>query len=176
MQTSTTEFPLEVADEIAQDFVRNYFGKVDLGHKSRNQCFARVAQQISRHPGGSLPDKLSDPADYAAMDRLMNRPETTHASVLAPHFAQTLAKMHARPDVVLILHDTTTLDYSKRTSLGLNALGNGHGSGYLCHNSLAVDPHNRDVLGLVSQILHQRVAVELAATMRDNTKRLLRRT
>ena len=159
MQTPTTEFPLEVADEIAQDFVRNYFGNVDLGHKSRDKCFARVAQQISRHPGGTLPDKLSNPADYAAMDRLMNRPETTHASVLAPHFAQTLAKMHARPGVVLILHDTTTLDYSKKKSLGLNALGNGHGSGYLCHNSLAVDPHNRDVLGLVSQILHQRVAV-----------------
>lgn len=158
MQDPTNEFPLEVADEVAQGFVQNYFGSVDLGHKSRNQCFARVAQQISRHPGGTLPDKLSDPADYAAMDRLMNRPETTHASVLTPHFAQTLAKMEAL-EVVLILHDTTTLDYSKRKSLGLNAVGNGNGSGYLCHNSLAVDPQNRDVLGLVSQILHQRVSV-----------------
>lgn len=159
MQTPTNEFPLEVADEVAHGFVANYFGKVDLGHKSRNPCFERVAQQISRHPGGTLPNKLSDPADYAAMDRLMNRPETTHASVLTPHFARTLEKMQACPGVVLILHDTTVLDYSKKKSLNLNALGNGNGNGYLCHNSLAVDPQNRDVLGLVSQILHQRVSV-----------------
>ena len=159
MQTPAIEFPLELAEEVAQGFVPNYFGNVDLGHKSRNRCFERVAQQISRHPGGTLPDKLSDPADYAAMDRLMNRPETTHASVLAPHFARTLEKMHACAGVVLILHDTTVLDYSGKKSLGLNALGNGHGSGYLCHNSLAVDPQNRDVFGLVSQILHQRVTV-----------------
>ncbi len=155
MQNPTAEFPLEVSHNFASD----YFGTIDLGHKSRNKCFERVAQQISRHPGGTLPEKLSNPADYAAMDRLMNRAETTHGSVLAPHFARTLEKMQACSGAVLILHDTTVLDYSKKKSLDLNALGNGNGSGYLCHNSLAVDSQNRDVLGLVSQILHQRVAV-----------------
>ena len=90
MQTPATEYPVEVADEVAQGFVPSYFGAVDLGHKSRNRCFARVAQQISRHPGGTLPDKLSDPNDYAAMDRLMNRPETTHESVLASHRKSTV--------------------------------------------------------------------------------------
>jgi hypothetical protein len=153
------EYPVEVAEEIAHDFVANYFGVVDLGHKSRNRCFERIAQQISRHPGGTLPDKLSDPNDYVAMDRLMNRPETTHASVLLPHYQRTLAQMQAHAGVVLILHDTTVLDYSKREKLKLARVGNGYGRGYLCHNSLAVDPDNRDVFGLLSQILHQRVAV-----------------
>jgi hypothetical protein len=159
MQTTATEYPIEVAQEVSQGFVANYFAKVDLGHQSRNRCFERVAQQISRHPGGTLPDKLSDPADYAAMDRLMNRPETTHTSVLTPHYQRTREKMEAHQGVVLILHDTTELDYSGRKTLKLSAVGNGHGSGYLCHNSLAVDPERRDVFGLVSQILHQRVAV-----------------
>ena len=159
MQTPAAEFPIEVAEQDCQGFVANYFGTVDLGHQGRNRCFKRVAQQISRHPGGTLPDKLSNPADYAAMDRLMNRAETTHASVLQPHYQRTRAKMEAHAGVVLILHDTTVLDYSGRKTLALSALGNGHGQGYLCHNSLAVDPDNRDVFGLVSQILHQRVAV-----------------
>jgi hypothetical protein len=158
MENLATDYPVELPEEIAQGFVANYFGTVDLGHKSRNTCFYRVAQQISRHPGGTLPDKLSDPNDYIAMDRLMNRPETTHESVLAPHRQRTLEKMHAHAGVVLILHDTTVLDYSGKKALGLSALGNGHGSGYLCHNSLAVDPERREVFGLVSQILHQRVA------------------
>jgi hypothetical protein len=159
MHTPAAEYPIEVAHEDCQGFVANYFGAVDLGHKGRNGCFERVAQQISRHPGGTLPDKLSNPADYAAMDRLMNRRETTHESVLKPHYQRTREKMEAHAGVVLILHDTTVLDYSGRKTLSLSALGNGHGSGYLCHNSLAVDPENRDVFGLVSQILHQRVAV-----------------
>jgi hypothetical protein len=155
----STAYPVELAENIAQGFVANYFGEVDLGHESRNRCFYRVAEQISRHPGGTLPDKLSNPSDYEAMDRLMNRPETTHESVLAPHRQRTLEKMQAHGGVVLILHDTTVLDYSGKKALGLSAVGNGHGSGYLCHNSLAVDPERRDVFGLVSQILHQRVAV-----------------
>jgi hypothetical protein len=154
----TTDYPVELPEEIAQGFVANYFGVVDLGHKSRNACFYRVAQQISRHPGGTLPDKLSDPNDYIAMDRLMNRPEASHESLLAPHRQRTLDKMHAHAGVVLILHDTTVLDYSGKKALGLSPLGNGHGKGYLCHNSLAVDPERREVFGLVSQILHQRVA------------------
>ena len=145
----------------------HYFGHIDLGHKSRNQCFRRVAQQISRHPGGTLPDKLSNPADYAAMDRLMNRPEATHESVLQPHRQRTLEKMLACPGVVLVLHDTTVLDYSGKKALGLAKVGNGHGSGYLCHNSLAVDPERREVFGLVSQILHQRVP----APRREGVKR-----
>jgi len=156
---SPAEYPVEVDAEFAQGFVASYFGEVDLGHQSRNRCFARVAQQISRHPGGTLPDKLSTPADYAAMDRLMNRPETTHPSVLTPHYQRTLQKMQAHAGVVLVLHDTTVLDYSGRKKLKLAAVGNGHGNGYLCHNSLAVDPEKRDVFGLLSQILHQRVAV-----------------
>lgn len=159
MPAPVTAFANEIAAPIAQQFVANYFGDVDLGHQSRNQCFRRVAEQISRHPGGTLPDKLSDPNDYIAMDRLMNRPETTHASVLAPHRQLTLDKMRAHQGVVLILHDTTVLDYSGKKALRLQTLGNGHGSGYLCHHSLAVDPQQRQVLGLVSQILHQRVTV-----------------
>jgi hypothetical protein len=159
MSSPSTEFPSELAVDIAQGFVAGYFGDIDLGHKSRNRCFQRVAEQISRHPGGTLPEKLSAPKDYIAMDRLMNRPETTHEAVLAPHCQRTLEKMRTHPGVVLILHDTTVLDYSGKKALKLSPVGNGHGCGYLCHNSLAVDPQQRDVLGLVSQILHQRVAV-----------------
>jgi len=167
MQTPSTDgatdgvsdYPVTLSAKEAHGFVTNYFGDVDLGHKSRNACFCRVAQQIGRHPGGSLPEKLSDPNDYIAMDRLMNRAEVTHTQVLAPHRRRTLEKMQAHAGVVLILHDTTVLDYSGKKALGLSAVGNGHGSGYLCHNSLAVDPERRDVFGLVSQILHRRVAV-----------------
>ena len=174
MSVPATEYPVEVPEDSSQGFVANYFGEVDLGHQSRNRCFDRVAQQISRHPGGTLPDKLSDPNDYVSMDRLMNRPETTHQSVLAPHCQRTLAKMQACSGVVLTLHDTTVLDYSGKKSLGLSAVGNGHGSGYLCHNSLVIDPQRREVFGLVSQILQQRVAVPRKEGVKQKRERKTR--
>ena len=156
MHPTPSDFPVEVPESSVQGFVPAYFRDIDLGHKSRNRCFERVAQQISRHPGGTLPQKLSDPADYHSMDRLMNRPETTHARAIAAHRERTLEKMQDCPGVVLIVHDTTVLDYSGKESLGLAAVGNGHGTGYLCHNSLALDPQKREVFGLVAQKLHQR--------------------
>lgn len=174
MPSLATEYPVELPEEKVHDFVANYFGTVDLGHKSRDRCFERVAQQISRHPGGTLPEKLGNANDYVAMDRLMNRPETTHASVLAPHCRRTLARMNACAGVVLLLHDTTELDFSGKKSLGLAPIGNGRGSGYLCHNSLAVEPEGREVLGLVSQILHQRVAIGKKEGVKAKRQRLTR--
>jgi hypothetical protein len=174
MQTPAAEFPVEVAPEIAHNFVANYFGEVDLGHRGTERGFERVAQQISRHPGGTLPDKLSDHATYMAMDRLMNRPKVTHESVMRSHYQRTLEKMTAHAGVVLILHDTTELDYSGRKTLKLAPIGNGHGNGYLCHNSLAVDPQQRDVFGLVSQILHKRETVGKKKKVAEQRARLTR--
>jgi hypothetical protein len=114
-----------------------------------------VADQILQQPQGSWPNKLSEPADLDAWYRLVNRPEVTHPSVLAPHTAWTLARMQEQTGPVLILHDTTELDYSGLTSIDLAPIGNGHGRGYLCHNSLAVTTDG-EVLGLANQILFRR--------------------
>jgi len=113
-----------------------------------------------RHPGGTLPEKLHEPKDYKAMDRLVNRPEVTHAAVLEPHRQRTLERMRQATGVVLVLHDTTELDYSGLHSIAdLGSIGNGGGRGFLCHNSLAFDPQRHEVMGLVNQILHRRRTV-----------------
>jgi hypothetical protein len=139
------------------NFGEEHFGSAGLGDPRRTRRLVSVANQIHRHPGGTLPEKFQSPKDYKAMDRLMNRPEVTHASVLRPHLQRTLTQMQATPGVVLVLHDTTELDYSGLKSIAdLGALGNGHGRGLLCHNSLAYDPDSQQVLGLANQILHRR--------------------
>lgn len=70
--------------------------------------------------------------------------------------------------------DTTVLDYSRHKSLGLSAVGNGHGSGYLCHNTLAVAADSREVFGLLSQLLHQRVAVGKKEGVKEKRQRQTR--
>ena len=158
-KSNPTEVFAQVAPESAPGFAQEHFGNADLKHKKRNAALVRTAECIFRHPGGTLPDKLGHPNHYKSMDLLMNRPEVTHASVLAAHQARTRAKIAAQQGPVLLLHDTTTLDYSGLTKMDLGPVGEGHGRGYLCHNSLAVEPQTREVLGLVHQILHRREAV-----------------
>lgn len=138
-------------------FGETHFGQASLGHERRKQCLVRIADKIYRHPGGTLPTKLYNPKDYKAMDRLMNRPEVTHASVLEPHRQVTLQRMRQTRSVLLVLHDTTELDYSGLLSISdLGSIGNGGRRGFLCHNSLALDPERHEVLGIVNQILHRR--------------------
>jgi hypothetical protein len=138
-------------------FAQTHFGQASLGDPRRSRCLVRIADQIYRHPGGTLPAKLKQPKDYKAMDRLMNRPETTHASVLDTHRQHTLRQMGSHPGVLLMLHDTTELDYSGLLSItDLGPIGGGLNRGYLCHNSLAFDPQRHEVLGLANQILHRR--------------------
>jgi hypothetical protein len=156
-------------------FGASHFGGAQLGHKKRTECLIKIADRIYRHPGGTLPAKLHAPKDYKAMDRLMNRPEVTHAAVLAPHCERTLALMRQASGPVLVLHDTTELDYSGLKSIAdLGSIGNGGCRGYLCHNSLAFDPQQREVLGLVNQILHCRQRVghhEKPKSKRERTSR-----
>ena len=140
-----------------QSFGETHFGAVDLGHKARNRCLVKIADLIHLHPGGTLPHKLHAPKDYKAMDRLMNRAEVTHAAVLQPNCQRTLERMRQADGPVLVLHDTTELDYSGLHSIAeLGSIGSNLGRGYLCHNSLAFDPRRREVLGLAHQILHER--------------------
>jgi hypothetical protein len=141
----------------AASFGQRHFGAALLGHQRRTHCLVRIADQIYRHPGGTLPAKLHEPKDYKAMDRLMNRPEATHQAVLEPHRQQTLARMRQTDGAVLVLHDTTELDYSGLRSIAdLAPIGGGLNRGLLCHNSLAFDPRRHEVLGLANQILHRR--------------------
>lgn len=122
-------------------FGEKHFGQASLGHRRRTKCLTRIADRSYRHPGGTLPTKLRDPKDYKAMDRLMNQAEVTHASVLATHRQHTLAQLRQTSEVRLLIHDTTELDYSGLRSItDLGPIGNGGGRGFLCHNSLAVDP------------------------------------
>lgn len=137
-------------------FGQRHFGACQLGDRRRTRRLVRLADALLAHPEGSLPQKLQDPADYRALCRLVNQPPVTHAAVLAAHLQQTRAALREDPGVVLLLHDTTELDFSGRTTLALGRIGNGHGQGYECHNSLAVGAADGRLLGLAHQILHQR--------------------
>src|SRR5436190_14488555 len=132
----------------AAAFGERHFGQARLKDARRTKCLVRMAERVVRHPGGTLPHKLAK-KDLKAFYNLMNQEAVTHTEVLATHREQTFAAMRAHTGTVLVIHDTTELDYSGLHSVGtLGAIGNGGGRGYLCHNSLAVAAGSKEVLGL----------------------------
>jgi hypothetical protein len=138
-------------------FGEAHFGGCQLGDPRRTRRLVRLADQILAHPEGSLPHKLRNPADYRALCRLANRPEVTHQAIVSYHCQTTRDTCRHHPGVILHIHDTTELDFSGHTTLAsLGQIGNGHGRGYECHNTLAVDPADGHLIGLAHQILHQR--------------------
>jgi hypothetical protein len=161
---------------MASGFGQEHFGGAQLGDVRRERRLVALANEMAKHPGGSLPDKVNSPANLKALYRLMDSDEVTYAEVLRPHVNRTLDRMLAHEGVVLNLHDTTELDYSGMTSLkdDLGQIGNGGGRGYKCHNSLAVAAASREVFGLTNQILFCRPRVpkgEKKSARRQRTTR-----
>jgi Transposase DNA-binding/Transposase DDE domain len=155
---------------VPPSFGQIHFAGLDLGDARVNRRIVDLADLLVAAEAESWPDKFADPADYRAFQRLVNRPQATHASVRDTHTRRTRDRMAAAP-VVLVLHDTTELDYTGRAIPALGPIGNGRGRGWLCHNSLAVDPGTGAVLGLANQILRRRVAPGVARTETVEAKR-----
>ncbi len=145
----------------SQSFGATNFAGADLGDERRTKRLVIVADSMSRRPGGTLPQKLNNPGDLKAFYRLMDCDRVTHESVFESHRRKTLDRIEQMEAAVLVLHDSTELDYTTHLSLAdeLGQIGNGRYRGYIAHNSLAVDAKTGSVLGLTNQVMHHRVKV-----------------
>ena len=147
---------MEANDSSALDtFGQQHFGTCDFGDKRLTRRAVRLGQRILEHPGGTLPEKLNRNADLIGMYRLANNPKVTHEKIIAGHCQRT-RELSAQARVLLVLHDTTETDFSGLDVEDMGPIGNGRCRGFLCHNSLAYDYDNREVLGLLQQTLHVR--------------------
>ena len=166
-------------------FGERTFSGIDLGDQRRTARLIQAADEMCRHPGGTLPDKFPKPADLRAFYRLMNCEKVTHELLLQAHADDTRQRIAAcGSDVVLLLHDGTELDYTTRKNLSerMGQIGKGTHRGYICHNSLAVrlatDSAKATVvpetLGLLSQILHHRPRVNKNETHKEARERVSR--
>lgn len=125
---------------------------------------------LARHPAGSLPRGLSSRTDLIGGYRLFNNPKVSSHAIIAAHRRKTLARLAGFRGRVLLIHDTTTLDFSGLNVDGLGPVGNGNGRGLYAHHSLLVAPESRQVLGLMNQIIHQGAALPEGGESRAQTR------
>ena len=149
------------------------FGHAQLGDKRRTKRLVSLVDQMVLRPGGTLPQKFRSPCDLQAFYRMMGKDDVTHDAILQSHRQATLDKIKRVGKTVLVLHDTTELEYTTLKSVDtLGPIGSGKfRRGYLAHNSLAVDPQTREVLGLCNQVLHHRARVTKSETQAQRKKR-----
>lgn len=157
-------------------FALENFGEAELGDGRLTKRLVRVGLRMIQHPEGTLPAKMQTPADLKGLYRLLGHEQVTHAAVLQTRRRLTLARMRESREVVLLIHDTTQLDYTGKKSLaGLGQLAAGSARGYLCHNTLAIR-EDGPVIGLANQILHLRPKVPRNEPPKQRRQRRSRET
>ena len=101
----------------SQSFGQMHFGNAVLGDRRRTKRLVYSADRVCRHPGGTLPDKFKSPCELRALYRLCSCPDVTHEAVLAPHRQRVLEQTNQRDSPVLVIHDSTELDYTTHLAL-----------------------------------------------------------
>jgi hypothetical protein len=131
-----------------------------------------MAAQFAQRPDGSTPDQTENWADLKATYRFFDNTNVSHQAILKPHFAWTCDLMATQGGTVLLVSDTTEVDFGhKREATGLSPTGNGSGRGFFLHTSLAVDRGTGQALGMVAQELFHR---KKAPAKETPTQRLTR--
>jgi hypothetical protein len=161
---------------VERSFGEVNFGGLELGDARRTKRLIQLVDVMARHPGGTLPAKLSESHELRAFYRIVDAKQVTHESVMQRHYAATRNAINnalAEGAPVLVIHDATELDYTNISALQehLGQIGEGTHRGYICHNSLAVRGDTKETLGLTSQILHHRADVPDKETEKQRRER-----
>ena len=132
-------------------------GGAELGDQRRTRRLVRLATQVAASPSDSLPDQTETWGDLKAAYRLFDAADVTFAGVATPHWQRT---RDGSPGRVLILDDTTEVDFSARRQIqGLGPVGNGRRRGFLLHSGLMVAADSEAIHGLAGQLIHYRKPV-----------------
>jgi hypothetical protein len=123
------------------------FAGAELGDERLIKAAARFADK----PTASIPGACADWAETQAVYRFLDQARDDKRGlpwqdILAPHIAQTEARMRQHP-VILCLQDTTELDFNGQAISGLGPLSYEAQRGMYLHPTYAVTP-KREPLGV----------------------------
>lgn len=157
-------------DTTAQQWAEQNFASVNLQHRRRTRRLVQSAAAIAARPEKTFP-QVFDWNALRAFYNLCDQKMATLPTLQGPHWQLTRQAMGQHP-LVLIVHDTTDLDFTEHAALqGAGPIGDGGGRGFLQHNSLAILPQPRQVLGLA----YQQLRVRQEAPAGEHTQKRKRR-
>lgn len=164
--------------ENVQEWAKQQFGEVELGDKRRTERAVKMAVQIACEPFGSLPKQMKSWREQKGAYRLLDNDEVNHDQLSEPHWRHTREAAGQVGSVILLVQDSTDLNYTSHPATqGLGPISSqAFLSGLWVHNTLAILPQERRVLGLAYQQVWAREAQphrgkETRATRRKRSNR-----
>lgn len=152
-QHDTTRKPTReavVAAEGLQEWVRDELAQVDLNDVRLERRLHQVVTQVAAQPSASIPQACGRWADTKAAYRLLENEKVSHEQILEGH-RQTCLERVRKENLLLVLQDTTSLDYTHHPqTTGLGPLEHVKHQGLFVHTSLAVSADGVP-LGLLDQ-------------------------
>ncbi len=141
---------MAAASGFAVPSIRNEFSGADLGDGRRSRRLVSLAELLADNPSASFPEAAGGEAALEATYRFFGNDAVHPDDILHPHFEQS-ARRASVYDAVLVLHDTSSLEFpGENTRTGLGHL-RGKGQGFFGHVSLAVAPgEERCPLGVLA--------------------------
>jgi len=110
------------------------FGAVELGDQRRTDRLIESAAQIAAHPEKPFNQVFN--WNLRGFYRLCHQETATLQALQEPHWQLTRQEM-AKHALVLILHDTSEMDFTEHTALqGAGPIRDGEGRGFLQHRML----------------------------------------
>ena len=140
---------------------------IDLGDKRLNLRSQQVIEALAANPEASVNAACEGWSDTLAAYRLFNNDAVTPEQILRPHREATQRRMREQ-SVVLIVQDTTELDYSKHPTVDARCLNREQRFGLYEHVHLAVTP-DKLCLGVVGSEFFDRAPESLGQSRERRT-------
>jgi hypothetical protein len=137
----------------ATDWVRQEFASADLADKRLSRRLIKTASQLANSPASPINEACGDWASTQAAYRFFNNTKVTAAAILKPHLLETVKRLRAQTEAVLVVQDTVFFSYGKHPNtrgLGPIGMGTEYDRGLIMHNALAFSACGVP-LGLLSQ-------------------------
>ena len=141
-------------------WAQSEFDLADLGDRRRTTRLVKIAEQLARSPGGTLPQAMPEWHEVKAAYRFFSNGAVRYEDIQQPHCQATRARCEEAGEY-LFIEDTTQLNYTHHPATeDLGSLGDGQGRGLLLHSTLAVRVEQWDLNhrpeGIVVGLLGQR--------------------
>lgn len=120
---------------------------IDLGDQRLNRRGKRVLETLYANPQASINAACDGWGDTLAAYRLLDNSAVQSEKVLTPHIEKTCQRIRQH-DVVLVVQDTTELDFSRHAPTDARCLDKPTRLGFYDHTYLATTPE-RLCLGIV---------------------------
>jgi hypothetical protein len=135
----------------AIECAQSEFGQVRLGDRRLNARLVNLAACFLQQPSASIPKACGAWSQSKGGYRFLANPRVCSEKLIEPHLKQTALRMAAEK-CVLVVQDTTSLNYGERAGMGLVGTGADGAKGLWLHSSMAFTPAGLS-LGLV-QVQH----------------------